>query len=54
MNLIAQQILMNWIGMVAALFDRFSIYGSAEKRAEAQQLGRTPNQYLDQKLKIQP
>ena len=31
MNLIAQQILMNWIGMVAVLFNRFPINGSAEK-----------------------
>ena len=31
MNLIAQQIFMNWIGMVAVLFDRFPINGSAEK-----------------------
>ena len=31
MNLIAQQILMNWIGMVAVLFDRFPINGRAEK-----------------------
>ena len=31
MNLIAQQTLMNWIGMVAVLFDRFPINGSAEK-----------------------
>ena len=31
MNLIAQQILMNWIGMVPTVFDRFAICGSAEK-----------------------
>ena len=31
MNLIAQQILMNWIGMMSVLFDRFPINGSAEK-----------------------
>ena len=31
MSLIAQQTLMNWIGMVAVLFDCFPIYGSAEK-----------------------
>ena len=31
MNLTAQQILMNRIGMVAVLFDRFPINGSAEK-----------------------
>ena len=31
MNLITQQILMNWIRMVAVLFDRFPINGSTEK-----------------------
>ena len=31
MNLIAQLILMNWIGIMAVLFDRFPINGSAEK-----------------------
>ena len=31
MNLLAQHILMNWIGMGAVLFDRFPINGSAEK-----------------------
>ena len=31
MNLIAQQILMNWIGMVAVLFNRFPHNGSAGK-----------------------
>ena len=31
MNLFAQHILMNWIGMVAVLFDSFPINGSAEK-----------------------
>ena len=31
MNLIAQQTLVNWIGVVAELFDRFPINGSAEK-----------------------
>ena len=31
MNLIAQQILMNWIGMVTVLFDRLPINESAEK-----------------------
>ena len=31
MKLIAQQILMNWIGVVAVLFDRFPINGNAEK-----------------------
>ena len=31
MKLIAQQILMNWIGIVAVLFDLFAINGNAEK-----------------------
>ena len=31
MNLFAQHNLMNWIGMVAVLFDRLPINGSAEK-----------------------
>ena len=31
MKLIAQQILMNWIGIVAVLFDLFPINGNAEK-----------------------
>ena len=31
MNLIEQQILMNWIGIMAMLFERFPINGSAEK-----------------------
>ena len=31
MKLIAQQILMNWIEIVAVLFDRFPINGNAEK-----------------------
>ena len=31
MYLIAQQILINWIGMVAVLFDCFPINGSSEK-----------------------
>ena len=31
MNLLAQHILMNWIGMVAVQFDRFSINENAEK-----------------------
>ena len=30
-KLIAQQVLMNWIGIVAALFDLFAINGNAEK-----------------------
>ena len=48
MNLIAQKILINWIGVEAMLFDCFPIYGSAEKRAETQQSGSTPKQCLDQ------
>ena len=31
MKLIVQQILMNWIGIVAVLFDRFPINGNTEK-----------------------
>ena len=31
MSLLAQHILMNWIGMVAVLFDSLPINGSAEK-----------------------
>ena len=31
MKLIAQQILMNWIGIVAVLFDLLPINGNAEK-----------------------
>ena len=34
MNLLAQHILMNWIEMVAVLFDRFPINGSAQKLSE--------------------
>ena len=39
MNLLAQHILMNWIGMVAVLFDRFPINGSAEKLSENPTVG---------------
>ena len=42
MNLTAQQILMNWIGMVAVLFDRFPINGSAEKLSGNPAIGPHP------------
>ena len=42
MNLVVQHILMNWIGMVAVLFHRFSINGSAEKLSENPTIGPHP------------
>ena len=57
MNLLAQHILINWIGMVAVLFDRFPINGSAEKLSENPTVGPHPQpkveDTVDQKLKIQ-
>ena len=42
MNSLAQHILMNWIGILAVLFDRFPINGSAEKLSENPTVGPHP------------
>ena len=44
MNLFAQHSLMNWIGMVAVLFDRFPINGSAKKLSGNPTVGLHPQQ----------
>ena len=50
MNLLAQHILMNWIGMVAVLFDRFPINGSAEKLSGNPTVGPHPQPISGQKV----
>ena len=42
MNLLAQHILMNWIEIVAVLFDRFPNNGSAEKLSGNSTVGLHP------------
>ena len=53
MNLHAQHILMNWIGIVAVFLTASRLMEAQRNSAEIQQSGRTPNQCLDQKFKIQ-
>ena len=51
MNLITQRILMNWIGMVAVLFYRFPINGSAEKLCGNPTVGLQPQTMYWPKIK---
>ena len=49
-ELITQQILMNWIGIVAVLFDRFPINGNAEKLSGNPTVGPHPQPMSEPKV----
>ena len=54
MKLIAQQILMNWIGIVAVLFDLFPINGNAEKLSVKPIVGPHPQLMSGPKVEDRP